>query len=109
MKPWIAAAAAAALWLAVVPEASAQVVVSRAWTSAPVIGGPVHDSSVSIRPYSYYAAFPRPARGYVPYGPTDGFPFYGRPYGHPYDRWTWAYMGGGDYRYLARYYYPPVP
>ena len=109
MKSWIAAAALAALCLAVAPAAPAQVVVSRPWTPASVVGGPAHVSSAYVPPYSYYAAWPWPARGYVPYGPGDAFPFYGRPYGHPYDRWTWPYMGGGYSRYLARYYYPPVP
>jgi hypothetical protein len=109
MKTWIAAAAVAALWLAVAPEAPAQVVVSRGWTSAPAIGGPVYQTSAYVPPYSYYAAYPGPAREYVPYGPYDAFPFYGRPYGHVYDRWTWPYRGGGYNRYLARYYYPPVP
>lgn len=61
-------------------------------------------------PYSYYAAWPNwPARGYVGYGANDIFPFYGRPYGRPYDHWTWpslseSYYGG----VLARYYDPPV-
>jgi hypothetical protein len=109
MKIWIAAVAVAALCLTVAPEAPAQVVVSRAWAPAPVIGAPVYYSSIYVPPYSYYAALPWPARGYVPYGPGDGFPFYGEPYGHPYDRWTWPYLSGGYYRYLARYYYPPVP
>ena len=59
-------------------------------------------------PYSYYAAIPpMPARIYVGYG-DDGFPFYGRPYGHVYDRWTWAYMSDSNAGVLARYYYPPV-
>jgi len=59
-------------------------------------------------PYSYYAApYPLPARYYVGYGDND-YPFYGRPYGHPYDPWTWQYMGGGGQRYLARYFYPPL-
>lgn len=110
MKTGIATVTLAALWLAAAPEASAQVVMSRVWNAAPVIGGPVvYDSTAYVPPYSYYAAFPWPARGYVPYGPNDGFPFYGHAYGHPYDRWTWPYMGGGYNRYLARYYYAPVP
>jgi hypothetical protein len=109
MKTWIAAAALAALCLVVAPAAPAQVVESRPWTPASVVGGPADVSSAYVPPYSYYAAWPWPARGYVPYGPGDAFPFYGRPYGHPYDRWTWPYLGGGDSRYLARYYYPPVP
>jgi hypothetical protein len=60
-----------------------------------------------IPPYSYYAAFPRPARGYVGWGSND-YPFYGKPYGHAYDAWTWTYMISDPYRGLARYYYPPV-
>jgi hypothetical protein len=109
MKTWITAAAVAALSLTAVPEALAQVVVSRTWAPASVAGAPVYDSSAYVPPYSYYAAWPWPARGYVPYGPGDQFPFYGRAYGHPYDRWTWPYISGGYYRHLARYYYPPVP
>jgi hypothetical protein len=110
MKTLVAATAVVVtLSLTVVSDASAQVVVSRSWTPAPVIGGPVYSSSVYVAPYSYYVTLPRPARGYVPYGPGDAFPFYGRAYGHPYDPWTWPYMGGGYSRYLARYYYPPVP
>jgi hypothetical protein len=58
-------------------------------------------------PYSYYAAYPNPARAYVSYG-NDDFPFYGRSYGHPYDRWTWPYMSGSYTSGLARYYDPPV-
>jgi len=59
-------------------------------------------------PYSYYVAYPHAARGYVGYGSQDNFPYYGRPYGHPYDPWTWPYMSGGYYGTLARYYDPPV-
>jgi hypothetical protein len=59
-----------------------------------------------ILPYSYYVTAPQPARVYVEYGPMDQFPFYGRAYGNPGDRWSWYYMGGGDRRYLAKYYYP---
>ncbi|WP_422925639.1 hypothetical protein [Singulisphaera sp. PoT] len=58
-------------------------------------------------PYSYYAAWAGPARLYAGYGSND-FPFYGRPYGHAYDPWTWPYMSGSYYRDLAHYYYPPV-
>jgi hypothetical protein len=48
-------------------------------------------------PYSYYAApYPWLARQYVGYG-NDGFPFYGRPYGSPSDRWSWAYLSGWTY------------
>jgi hypothetical protein len=60
-----------------------------------------------VPPYSYYAAFPLPARGYVGLGSND-FPFYGKPYGHVYDAWTWTYMISDPYRGLARYYYPPL-
>jgi len=38
--------------------------------------------------------------------PGDQFPFHGRPYGSPNDRWSWYNMGGGSSRYLAKYYYP---
>jgi hypothetical protein len=43
----------------------------------------------------------------VGYGSND-FPFYGKPYGYPYDAWTWLYLSGGSYGSLARYYYPPL-
>ena len=51
---------------------------------------------------------PETARIYVEYGASDQFPFQGRAYGNPSDRWSWYYMGGGDSRYLAKYYYPPL-
>jgi hypothetical protein len=44
-----------------------------------------------IPPYSYWAAYPFPARGYVGYG-TNDFPFYGTAYGSPSDPWTWPAM-----------------
>jgi hypothetical protein len=71
-----------------------------------MVGSPV---TGQVLPYSYYAAHPAPARVYVEYGGTDQFPFHGRAYGHPGDRWSWYSMGGGDRRYLARYYYPLLP
>ena len=76
------------------------------------LGGVVFDSIPASSPvpqfsYSYFAAFPGPARQYVPYGPADSFPFYGTPYGKPYDRWTWETMSGPPST-LQRYYYPPV-
>jgi hypothetical protein len=77
---------------------------------APVdFGGYTYSSGYSV-PYSYYAAWPNwPARGYVGYGANDIFPYYGRPYGHAYDLWTWPYMSESYYGgVLARYYYPPV-
>ena len=61
-----------------------------------------------LLPYSYYAVAPAPARVYVPYGSNDQFPFLGRAYGSPGDRWSWYTLGGGSSRYLARYYYPPL-
>ena len=61
-----------------------------------------------VRPYSYYAAKPLgTARGYYGYG-EDQFPYYGRPYGHPYDPWTWPYMSSSYQNSLNRYYDPPV-
>jgi hypothetical protein len=69
-----------------------------------IMGSPLETGQVL--PYSYYVSAPNPARVYVPYGSSDQFPFYGRAYGNPGDRWSWYYMGGGDRRYLAKYYYP---
>ncbi|MEW4570423.1 hypothetical protein AB1L88_21365 [Tautonia sp. JC769] len=80
--------------------------------SSPAVPGPTAPGAIAVDPgmtfpYSYSAAFPNRARQYVPYGPTDVFPFYGTPYGRPYDRWTWASMTGPPGA-LQRYYYPPV-
>jgi hypothetical protein len=61
--------------------------------------------SVYWPPYSYWAAWPLPARDYVGYGSND-FPFYGRRYGSPSDPWSWSALAG--YPALYRYYYPPV-
>lgn len=61
-----------------------------------------------VLPYSYWVAAPNPARVYVEYGSVDQFPFHGRPYGSPSDRWSWYGMSGGSSRFLARYYYPPL-
>lgn len=58
--------------------------------------------------YSYYAAYQYPAREYVGYGAND-FPYYGRPYGSPSDRWSWPYLTSAYSNALVRYYYPPVP
>ncbi len=60
----------------------------------------------AVKPYSYYV-LPAyvPSRVYV--GP-NAFPFYGQPYGHAYDRWTWQYMSEPYYGGMARYYYPPL-
>ena len=62
--------------------------------------------SVYWPPYSYWAAWPLPARDYVGYG-TNDFPFYGRRYGSPSDPWSWPALAGYPAQY--RYYYPPVP
>jgi hypothetical protein len=72
----------------------------------PAGGSPIIQGQGTILPYSYWVSAPNPARIYVEYGTADQFPFYGRPYGNPGDRWSWYYMGGGSSRYLARYYYP---
>ena len=60
-----------------------------------------------IYAYSYYSLSPQPARTYVGYG-ADQFPYQGRPYGHPYDPWTWPMLSGSYGNGLARYYDPPV-
>jgi hypothetical protein len=65
--------------------------------------------SGQVLPYSYWVSAPAPARIYVAYGAVDQFPFQGRPYGRPNDRWSWYNMGGGSERYLAKYYYPLLP
>jgi hypothetical protein len=70
--------------------------------------GSVPPAQQVLLPYSYYAVAPAPARIYVPYGQNDQFPFLGRAYGNPGDRWSWYTLGGGSSRYLARYYYPPL-
>jgi hypothetical protein len=58
--------------------------------------------SMGYLPYSYYAALPFPARGYVGYG-TNDFPFYGRPYGSPSDPWTWPSMSRSYYAARGTY------
>ncbi len=108
MKTSLTVAAVAALAMSLASVAEAQVVVSTTWAPSTVVAGPTYYSSAYVPPYSYYAALPFPARGYVPYGSVDEYPFYGQPYGHPYDRWTWPYLSGGYNAYLSRYYYPPV-
>lgn len=80
--------------------------------SAPSFGGSVDPGSGAVvgasqgYPYSYWAAWPNQARQYVGYGASDGFAFYGSPYGHANDRWSWSSLSGQNT--LARYYYPPV-
>lgn len=60
--------------------------------------------------YSYFAVPDGlPARLYAGLGTSDQFPYYGQPYGNPYDRWSWSNMTGFPPNRLVRYYYPPVP
>ena len=79
---------------------------------APVVGSGgaygMGAGTMPTYPYSYWAAWPGPGRGYVGYGAggSDGFAFHGTPYGSPGDRWSWSAMSGQNP--LARYYYPPV-
>ncbi len=62
-----------------------------------------------VAPYSYYLApYRLPARIYNGFGVND-FPFYGHPYGHPYDPWNWYTISAYPDQRLFRYYYPPVP
>lgn len=106
MRPPLALALAAfALVALAAGEARSQVITldvppAAAWSS------PAMPDAGPIFPYSYYAAFPAPARQYVPYGPHDLFPFHGTPYGQPYDRYSWATLAGTASP--ARYFYPPV-
>ncbi|SIO58248.1 hypothetical protein SAMN05444166_5606 [Singulisphaera sp. GP187] len=108
MKTPLAALAVAALSLALGSSAKAQTVVYQGTSAtAPVVAGPTFADPSYVPPYSYYAAYPNPARGYVGYG-TNDFPYYGRPYGGPSDRWSWSAMSTAGNGGLARYYYPPV-
>jgi len=114
---FFALALTAAIGLVPDRQASAQVVL---WTSPSVLA-----PGVSLQPplptyipsygvprvvnggyylptYDYYGnPYPLPPRIYAPYGANDGFPFYGRAYGHAYEPWTWEGMS----RWPA---YPPV-
>lgn len=75
-----------------------------------VVSGPMPRygalSSPVVYPYSYYATTGN-AREYVPYGANDSFAFYGRPYGHAYDRWSWSTFAGTNAA-PARYFYEPL-
>ncbi len=73
----------------------------------PIVLGGAPVGATPVYPYSYFAAYPGPARVYVGYGESDIFPYGGQPYGHPYDKWSWSYLAGYP-DVLARYYYPPV-
>lgn len=77
---------------------------------APARSADVYPSGY-VPPYSYWASRgPYPARNYVGLGPTGDFAYYGRPYGHAYDAWTWANLDAPPYYggQLNRYYYPPL-
>ena len=89
-------------------KAGAQVVIAEEpWEATPVAVRATYPTSYIV-PYSYYAAIPFPARGYVG-ADDDEFPYFGRPYGSPSDPWTWPYLSESYYYgVLARYYYPPV-
>jgi hypothetical protein len=100
-------------------EADAQhVVYSGSATPGRVYYSPTYSSSFSApatasQPtrtytYSYYSRSGLPARTYIGFGGGGDFPFYGQPYGHPYDAWTWPMMSGSYGNGLARYYDPPV-
>jgi hypothetical protein len=127
MKTPLAPLAVAAALVAIAPEANAQgfrpgrgaspyvltapagpVTIAPAMTTA--VAGPAAPAVVAgpaVPAYSYYVApYPYPARGYVGLG--NDFPFYGRPYGHPYDPWSWSYLSSYPNPGLARYFYPPV-
>jgi hypothetical protein len=102
MKKSVSAFALAALYVGL-SEAKAQSIVS----TIPSLGtsgyaGTTNAGASSVAPttaylpYSYYAAWPFPARQYVGYGTSD-FPFYGRPYGSPNDRWSWQSMSRSYY------------
>jgi len=82
------------------------------YPTAPVVGSAplvVEGQPIQAHPYSYYITFPAPARTYVEYGPMDQFPFQGRAYGHPGDRWSWTGMMGNRAAGLDRYYYQLLP
>ncbi len=116
MRTLIAGIVVAAAVAASAREAGAQGIVGGGgYAGAPVVvGAPVLGSSIVapyadayVPPYSYYAALPLPARQYVGLGASAGsyndFPFHGQPYGHPYDAWTWPYIGRYPYMTVTRY------
>jgi hypothetical protein len=116
MKAMLTAILAAGACLIVVENVKAQQNCAGSAGTAGAVGGPIITEGVGAAfsaqgntlPYSYWVSAPNPSRIYVDYGSVDQFPFHGRPYGSPSDRWSWYNMGGGNSRYLARYYYPPL-
>jgi hypothetical protein len=113
MRTVLAGLALSLALLATADRAQAQVVVPGPYrpvfTYGPSPYVPYYERGAYIPPYSYWAApYPLPARYYQGYGAPDNFPFYGRPYGRPYDLWTWPYMTTDPYGPLAKYYYPPL-
>ncbi len=108
MRTWIAAMVVAAGLTAVGgSRAEAQVYAGTYAPSVTYSSAYVPPAaSTAVKPYSYYVLPASvPSRVYV--GPNE-FPFYGRPYGHVYDRWTWQYMNEPYYGGMARYYYPAL-
>jgi hypothetical protein len=120
MKTLLKALVIAAPLMVGASRADAQYVISRGYSV--VSPAPTYVPSVAtfaviprptvgttyIPPYSYYVvANPYAKRYYSGYG-TNDFPFYGRPYGRPYDAWTWPYLSHGYYNAMAHYYYPPL-
>ena len=125
MKTLLMAMFVAAPLLVGVSHADGQYVARRGYSvvaPAPVVVAPTLVPSVAtyavvprptvgstyVPPYSYYVV-PNPyaKRHYSGYGAND-FPFYGRPYGRPYDAWSWPYLSHGYDNAMARYYYPPL-
>lgn len=82
-------------------------VVSGSEVSSYEVSGSEVSGSERVAPYSYYVAYPYPARTYSGYGSND-FVFTGKAYGRPYDPWTWPYLSAGPGGPLSRYYYAPV-
>lgn len=90
------------VWISSAPISSSSVVLPYSGSTVPPMIGTAYSP-----PYSYFAAYPLPPRGYYGYGANDVFPFYGQPYGKPSDRWSWDAMGG-SMASRTRYFYPPV-
>jgi hypothetical protein len=86
------------------PVVSTEMIVPATFSVAPVVTS--LPAEQQVLPYSYWVLAPNPSRVYVEYGEIDQFPYHGRAYGNPSDRWSWYYLGGGASRYLAKYYYP---
>ena len=103
-KPLVVLALAALIGLCNSRAQAQNVVVANAVPTSPGIIYGTYFNSPRFT-YSYYASYQYPAREYVGYG-TNDFPYYGRPYGHPSDRWSWPYLTNSYSNALTRYYYP---